>query len=293
MRFARTGSVSVAIGLMGALAIGMSGTAAGGAAPASHDASIAVSPSSGPPGSGFQITFSDFGTSSACPTIQFYWNDQQIGSVPAQSRGSLSATVPATAKTGPHVVSGRNACTRGDTAVFIVVPGRAVSSTTQPGPSPTTTKSPTTTRPRSSKATTTETTTTETTSVEATSGRTLLANPGGKLIFDKSSVQAGEPLSATGTGCTPQADVTLTANGERVGAATADATGAFTTPVEFTRIQPGRQVVTANCGIVLTGSVDLNLTTSSSGNTGTLVVLAVFLLAAATLVARTRNGALW
>jgi hypothetical protein len=59
-------------------------------------------------------------------------------------------------------------------------------------------------------------------------------------------------------------------------------------------LKPGRQAVTATCGgMVLTGGVDLILTTSSSGSTGVLVVLVLVLLAGVTLIAHYRTKTRW
>ncbi|NUT46688.1 MAG: hypothetical protein HOV94_05110 [Saccharothrix sp.] len=82
----------------------------------------------------------------------------------------------------------------------------------------------------------------------------------------------------------------LSALGEEVGSARADNSGTFSTRVEFTTIQPGRHVIRADCGVVLVGSVDVALTSSTSGTTSTLVVLVFFLLVGAFLVRRQFSG---
>ncbi|WP_328618304.1 hypothetical protein OHS18_21745 [Amycolatopsis sp. NBC_00355] len=73
--------------------------------------------------------------------------------------------------------------------------------------------------------------------------------------------------------------VTLTADGAEVGSAYTDSTGAFTAPVEFTRIEAGPHTVVADCGVRLTGTVDQVVTRSSGGQTSTLVILVFFVLA--------------
>ncbi|NBH05137.1 hypothetical protein GTY80_18035 [Amycolatopsis sp. SID8362] len=78
--------------------------------------------------------------------------------------------------------------------------------------------------------------------------------------------------------------VTLTADGAEVGSAVTDSSGAFTAPVEFTRIEAGRHTVVAECGVRLTGAVDQVVTRSSGGQTGTLVVLVFFVLAGITVI---------
>jgi hypothetical protein len=97
-------------------------------------------------------------------------------------------------------------------------------------------------------------------------------------------VQPGDRLSATGKGCVPGKAVTLTSDGDRVGSAYADGTGAFTASVEFTRIEAGRHTVVADCGVRLTGAVEQVVTSSSGGHSGTLVVLVFFVLAGITVL---------
>ncbi|GAA3439839.1 hypothetical protein [Kutzneria kofuensis] len=100
----------------------------------------------------------------------------------------------------------------------------------------------------------------------------------GGLKLDHSSIQPGDTLSASGTGCEPGHDVTLTADGERVGEAKADGGGSFTAPVQFTKIEPGRHTIMASCGVELTGVVDQALTSSSGDYSSTLIVLVFFVL---------------
>ncbi|QFZ24707.1 hypothetical protein [Saccharothrix syringae] len=103
-------------------------------------------------------------------------------------------------------------------------------------------------------------------------------------------MQPGDPLTATGTGCTPGSEVRLSSLGEDVGTARADGSGTFSTRVEFRTVQPGRHVIRADCGVVLVGSVDVALTSSTGGTTSTLVVLVFFVLAGAFLVRRQFAG---
>ncbi|WP_409490842.1 hypothetical protein [Amycolatopsis sp. cmx-11-12] len=97
-------------------------------------------------------------------------------------------------------------------------------------------------------------------------------------------MQPGDELSATGKGCVPGAPVTLTSDGDRVGHAYADGTGAFTAAVEFTRIEAGKHIVVADCGVRLTGAVEQVVTSSSGGHSSTLVVLVFFVLAGITVL---------
>ena len=277
MRFARTASVLAILSTLGAMALAGLGLEPAEARPA---ASVRVSPSSGPPGSGFTITFSNF--TRDC-VIQFLWDDQPLASTPWQSRGTVRVAVPGTAGPGSHLVRGQ-ACESTASASFLVVPA--------PRPTTTAPVPPTTSGPSTSSTEPTDTGITTPTGGATTIGTT---SPGLRLLtFDKPLVQAGEPLSATGTGCDPNAPVTLTANGERVGAATADPYGEFITTVEFTRLRSGRQFVTATCGdVVLSGSVELDLSTSANGSTGVLVVLVLVLLAGITLFAHYRTKDRW
>jgi hypothetical protein len=84
--------------------------------------------------------------------------------------------------------------------------------------------------------------------------------------------------------------VRLSALGEDVGTAMANDSGTFSTRVEFTMIQPGRHVIRADCGVVLVGSVDVALTSSTGGSSSTLVVLVFFVLVGAILVRRQFAG---
>lgn len=314
MRLARTASMLTVIGAIGAAGTLGASIMAGGAAPAAAAAaaSLSLSPSVGSPGSAFVVTFSGF-YGEVCPSIWIYWDGVEIASGQALQK-TLVAHVPLGARVGRHYVKGISGCYESGLIPFDVVPP-----TTSAPPVPTTTATvplplptlPTTTArpptapptgpaggstggppsqaPPSGSATVAPSETT--TSGGAPAATTSAQDAVHRLVFDKPSVQAGESLSATGTGCEALSTVALTAAGERVGSAVADAGGGFTTPVEFSRVVPGRHVVTASCGTVLTGAVDVVLTSSAGGTSGTLVVLLFFLLAAVTLIARTRGGA--
>ena len=103
-------------------------------------------------------------------------------------------------------------------------------------------------------------------------------------MLDHPSIKPGETLSASGKGCQPGRMVTLTSDGAEVGSAYTDSSGAFTAPVEFTRIEAGPHTVVAECGVRLTGAVDQVVTRSSGGQTGTLVILVFFVLASVTVL---------
>ncbi|WP_236725100.1 hypothetical protein [Amycolatopsis orientalis] len=148
----------------------------------------------------------------------------------------------------------------------------------------------TTTTPTTPVTTTTPPTTTPPSTTDTPPPSTDVPAPGSTpagpndLVLDRPSVQPGDRLSATGKGCVPGKAVTLTSDGERVGSAYADDTGAFTTAVEFTRIEAGRHTVVADCGVRLTGAVEQVVTSSSGGHGGTLVVLVFFVLAGITVL---------
>ena len=96
--------------------------------------------------------------------------------------------------------------------------------------------------------------------------------------MDHSSIQPGDALMASGTGCEAGHEVTLTSGGEQVGVGKADGGGAFTAAVQFGRVEPGRHTIVASCGVELTGVVDQAVTSSNGDYSSTLVVLVFFVL---------------
>ncbi len=258
--------------------------------------SVTVTPTSGPAGSDFTIRWGGF---AGCATVSFTWAGAPLvtGSSPAGATGagSVVATAPADAKPGTYAIVGScvnpNGAKETGGSRFTVT----VTTTTPTTPPPTTTTvptqpvptttpppatvptRPTTTTPPASTTTTT-TTTADTPPSSTTPSVTDEPKTDGGLTLDHSSVQPGDPLSASGTGCEPGHDVTLTSDGERVGTARADSGGAFHAPVEFTKIEPGRHTITAECGVVLTGVVDQAVTSSANDYSSTLLVLVFFVL---------------
>lgn len=252
---------------------------------------VAVAPASGPAGSGFTITWSAFGLCASTGTVKFTWAGANLVQGKG-SAGSVGAKVPAGAKVGSYTVTG--VCTSptgvGQTAsaTFRVTPTITTTlpppppppttvRTVPPPPPPTTTKKPIVTPPPT-------TTTTTTTPPATTTTTTTTAPPTGGLVLDHGTIRPGDPLVATGTGCTPGRSVALTSDGAQVGRAVADADGRFTAPVVFTKIDPGSHLITADCGVVLTGEVTQILTSSVGDNSGTLIVLVFFVLAGVVLV---------
>ncbi|WP_246476852.1 hypothetical protein [Actinokineospora xionganensis] len=165
-----------------------------------------------------------------------------------------------------------------------------VTTTTKPPVVTTTTRRPTTTTTRPTTTTTTPvTTTTETTppttDVPTTTPEiTTVPEPKRDLKLDREAIQPGDSLEATGRGCDPNHTVLLTSGGEKVGATVADGQGEFRTKVQFSKIVPGRHLIAAECGIVLTGAVDQLVTSSTGGSSSTLVILVFFVLAGAALI---------
>jgi len=258
--------------------------------------SVGLKPSSGPSGSSFTISWNGFPT---CRIINFFWAGSPLGSkvAPAAS-GQFPTAVPAGTKPGSYTVTATCTSQKQTASGTFVVTG---TTTTTPRPPVTTTPvtpPPVTTRPTTPGTTTTPPSTTTTTPPTTTTTpptSTTPATPGtptttgtgpkpGELVLDRPSIQAGDTLSASGKGCEPSRMVTLTSDGAEVGSAYTDSSGAFTAPVQFTRIEAGRHTVVAECGVRLTGAVDQVVTRSSGGQTGTLVILVFFVLAAVAVI---------
>lgn len=262
---------------------------------------VGLKPSSGPAGSSFTISWNGFPT---CRIINFSWAGTALGSkvAPATS-GQFPTAVPAGAKPGSYTVTATCSSQPETASGTFVVTGATSPTPTPPPPTTTTPPPPVTTpptrpgTPTAGKPTITPTPPTPTTSTTptTTTPATPTSTPGtpttsstapkpGDLVLDRPSIKPGEPLSASGTGCLPSRMVTLMSDGTEVGSAFADSSGAFTAPVEFTRIEAGRHTVVAECGVRLTGAVDQVVTRSSGGQTGTLVILVFFVLAGITVI---------
>jgi hypothetical protein len=264
---------------------------------AQYTSSVGLKPSSGKAGSSFTISWSFYPCGTA---ITFSWNGTPMWTANAtlqQTSGTVAATVPAGAQPGTYPVTGT--CTNARTKQPLSAGSRFTvtgTPTTTPPPVTTTpgTPPPVTTRPTTPGTTTTppSTTTTPPTTTTTPPTSTTPATPTttgtepkpGELVLDRPSVQAGDTLSASGKGCEPSRMVTLTSDGDEVGSAYTDNSGAFTAPVQFTRIEAGRHTVVAECGVRLTGAVDQVVTRSSGGQTGTLVILVFFVLAGVTVI---------
>lgn len=270
-----------------------------GNANAQYTSSVGLKPSSGEAGSSFTISWNFYPCGTA---VTFSWNGTPMWTANAtlqQTSGTVAATVPAGAQPGTYPVTGT--CTNARTRQPLIASSRftvTATPTTTPPPPTTTPAPPVTTRPSKPGTTTTPpptttsapppTTTTPPSSTPPTTSGTPTTGSTepkpGELVLDRPSVQPGDELSASGKGCQPSQLVTLTSDGSEVGSAYTDATGAFTAPVQFTRIEAGRHTVVAECGVRLTGTVDQVVTRSSGGQTGTLVVLVFFVLAGITAI---------
>ncbi|WP_245887521.1 hypothetical protein [Umezawaea tangerina] len=267
--------------------------------------SVTAAPNSGAPGSGFTVTWANFAYPCKDNTVTVLWDNQQpigSGTFGRTRSGSAGVAVPAGASAGTHTVVAQSACD-GPRAVFtVVIPVPPTTTTTPPPPVTTTTPpvvvNPTTTTTRPVVTTTTTATTTTTTDPSSSSSSSAPSSSSsgssstapligdGALTLDKDNIQPGDPLNATGTGCSPGSDVQLSSLDEKVGKAKADGSGRFSAPVEFGTIEPGRHVIRAQCDILLVGSVDVSLTSATGGTSSTLVVLVFFVLIGATMLRR-------
>jgi hypothetical protein len=267
--------------------------------PPPHPA-ISLKPNSGPAGSAFTISWSDFRP--ACRYIEFFWAGTKIAQSPPgpNQTGSVGTTVPANAKPGTYTVSASvpiGNCVKLTASAVFTVPAPPTTPVTSDPTTPTVpvtppnpgSSTPPITRPDPSRPplspSNPPSTTTPPPSGTGTPPSTV-DTPGpatppadGELVLDHPSIAPGDPLAASGHGCTPGAPVTLTSGRDQVGATVAGADGTFTSPVAFTRIEAGKHQVTATCGVVLTGSVEQIVTSSTGGHSGTMIILVFFVLA--------------
>lgn len=280
--------------LLAAVALGLGGGVLVAPGPALA-AELKISPPSGFAGSSTTVFFGGFTKSTKCP-ISVFW-DGPNGTLLTTTTGvedSVAVTVPGAAAVGNHTiyaVNSRNCNVQQARGVFeVLVRPRPTPSKTPPPtkpptprPRPSTSTPPPVTDPDPNPETPTPTPTPSATpTLTAPPTPTVSTTPsggsGGELSLDRDNVRPGEPLTATGTGCDPGAPVVLSSGPEQIGAATADSSGAFVAPVQFALLRPGRHAVTAVCGPVLTTHVDLIVSSSTSGQAGTVVVLIFFLL---------------
>jgi hypothetical protein len=249
-------------------------------------APVSISPARGPVGSTAVVSFP---AKQAC-NVRANSVTVQLGDASTTVRaaaGSATITIP-DLKPGTHPVRLTNSCKHSGLTRFTVTPKPRPTPTRTPPPTPT----PPATRPPTSSPRPTPTRSpgepTPTPSVTPSAAptptpsatpSTLSNNPGGGGIsLDRDNIRPGDPLTATGTGCDPGAPVTLVSDTEQVGTTVADRTGSFVASVRFATLQPGRRTITATCGPVLTTHVDLIVSSSTSGQAGTVVVLIFFIL---------------
>lgn len=254
---------------------------------------VALSPASGYPGSSFRIYW-QVRYPAACKMIQFTWAGAPLVSAVSAAEGSVPATVPAGVKAGSYTVRGVCGNYAGSASFGVLQPPPP---TTNPPPTTatppvtvptipaTTTRRPVTTTTTTRPSVQTSTETPITVPTEPSGGQSSQpTEPGMDLTLDRTFVQPGEAVVASGQGCQPNSAVRLFSHGEPLGTAQTDAGGTFTARVEFSTVEPGRRTITAECGIVLTGSVDQVVTSSTGGGSTALVVLVFFVLAGAALI---------
>ncbi|HUO48974.1 MAG TPA: hypothetical protein VMU09_09085 [Acidimicrobiales bacterium] len=85
-------------------------------------------------------------------------------------------------------------------------------------------------------------------------------------------------MTATGHGCDANVTVVLTMADRQVGQTTAGADGTFTTPLDVGTFPVGRYAVLAQCGPLLTTSLDIVLASQVVEPTTTFVLIIFFLL---------------
>jgi hypothetical protein len=281
----------------------MAGVTVLGATPAAaqQQTTVTANPNSGPAGSSTTFTWSGFYRCKG--TIRIGWGGSVLATAQYAANGSVTATIPSGTAAGSHVYTATDECGRIARNTFRVAPPPPVTTTQPPVTNPPVTNPPVTdppvTRPPVTTTTTTTppvtTTTTTSSSTPSSSDTPSSTDPFGSssdgvLVLDKDNIQPGDDLTATGTGCPKGAGVTLKSLGQDVGSTTADDNGAFTAPVRFVNIEPGRHKVRAECGITLVGNVDVTLSSSSGGTSSTLVVLLFFLLIGAVMLRRQFTG---
>lgn len=125
------------LGLLVALAAGVTVLATTPAA-AQQQVSVSVKPSSGPAGSTATFTWSGFYRCKG--TMRINWAGSVLATAPWAANGSVTATIPAGAKTGTYSYTATDECNRSASGRFTVTPTPPVTTTTQP---------PVTTNPRS------------------------------------------------------------------------------------------------------------------------------------------------
>ncbi|WP_235926120.1 hypothetical protein [Actinokineospora pegani] len=289
------------VGIVAAgLAVLLGWLAVGSVAPARAQAlfGASVSPSSGPAGSPFTISWYTDASAWPCKTVSF---SSQLTALPTTSwdQLSLSSTVPPSTAPGSYAITARCGESRRDLTFTVTrsVPTTPPppstttvspdipppTTTTPPRVTPTRTAAPSATTPTTAPPSTTPTAPPPTTSQPPITSGDL---PRGDLRLDRASINPGDELTAEGEGCAPGSDVVLSSGGERVGTARADDKGEFTAGVEFTRVEPGRHLVTADCGVRLSGSVDQVVTSSVGGGASSTLVVLVFFVLACGAVAR-------
>ncbi|WP_329405571.1 hypothetical protein OG563_27490 [Nocardia vinacea] len=108
--------------------------------------------------------------------------------------------------------------------------------------------------------------------------RPPIAPPPAALELTPTAIGLGGDVTAAGSGCDPQSQVSLLVGETPVGNAVAGVDGGFRAPLALTSIEVGRYEVTARCGRTLTAPLDVVLVSRVSSATSTLTVILFFLL---------------
>ncbi|WP_062992735.1 hypothetical protein [Nocardia anaemiae] len=98
------------------------------------------------------------------------------------------------------------------------------------------------------------------------------------LELNPTAIGPGGDVTAAGSGCDPQSQVSLLVGDTPVGNTVAGADGGFRAPLALASIDVGRYEVTARCGRTLTAPLDVVLVSRISSATSTLTVILFFLL---------------
>jgi hypothetical protein len=286
----REGALATVLVALPVLAVaGLAGSAwAIPPAPTASGLGVTANPASGPAGTTVMVTFTSK-DKRYCGTVSIFWNgpDGRLLKTVPEEQGSATVRVPAGAPAGVHRLIARNGCGTDGRTMFRVTAEAKPTAKPPPGapappghpswspvPLPSTSSPATLPRPPAVSAA----------APNVRSPRPWPSVSAGGLSLDRDNIRPGDPLTATGTGCDPGALVTITSGDEQLGTAVADSTGSFIAPVVFGENHPGRRLITATCGAVLTSHVDLVVASSTGGTAATVVVLIFFLLVAAALL---------
>ncbi|WP_157556279.1 hypothetical protein [Nocardia acidivorans] len=98
------------------------------------------------------------------------------------------------------------------------------------------------------------------------------------LSLNPAAVSPGSPVTVTGRGCDPNAEVKLSIGGANATATRARADGGFDATLPTGATDIGHHEVTAECGPKIAAGLDVVLVSQVGGNAATATVLLFFLL---------------